>query len=238
MTKLPIQSAIDALIANQWNRNARRRSEELESGQDETYKDTLCPVMLKLLNAHSKGRVVIDAGCGVGYLSNYLSRYGFSLTGVDFASECIAIAQQRFPSLELLNKGIAEFSFERPSVFDACVANMLFHNVPDIYEAATAIHRLLKPNGVLVGCIPHPEHWFDRKCRSFKRTSAFGVNAYLAPFKIRGSAPHPAPFVYFRRPCLEYWHSFSQAGFSRVEAVSFESVAQIPDDIVFFTAEK
>jgi SAM-dependent methyltransferase len=44
-------------------------------------------------------RLVIDAGCGAGRLSKYLTRTGLNVTGVDLSPEMIRVAQQLHPGL-------------------------------------------------------------------------------------------------------------------------------------------
>jgi 2-polyprenyl-3-methyl-5-hydroxy-6-metoxy-1,4-benzoquinol methylase len=238
MTNSRINHDSDLLIARQWDCNAQSRFEELNTGQDKTYKNVLCPELHNLLEKLSPGRSVIDVGCGLGFFSDYIHMRGFEVTGVDMSSKCISIARDKFPSLKFHNENIIDFSQEKHGQFAACVANMLFHNVPNVEEVAAAIFGLLKPKGVLVGCIPHPEYWFDRRRNKAKRVSMSGGYAYLTPFQIKGSDVHPAPFTYFQRKCDNYLRIFIQVGFSEVRAVSFENKAGIPDDLVFFIAKK
>ena len=54
----------------------------------------LNPVLLNLLGS-VKGKRVLDAGCGEGYLSRKLDRLGAEVTGVDFSSEMLAMARER-----------------------------------------------------------------------------------------------------------------------------------------------
>lgn len=44
-------------------------------------------------------RLVIDAGCGAGRLSSYLSQTGLNVTGVDLSPEMIRVAQRLHPGL-------------------------------------------------------------------------------------------------------------------------------------------
>lgn len=227
-----------SFIAKQWDCNARYRFQELFSGQDQTYKNILCPLLYKLLSDVSPGRTVLDVGCGLGFFSDYIHNLGFDVVGIDIASDCISIARENFPSLKFHATNILDYSKEEHDRYDACVANMFFHNVPNIEEIAESIYDLLKPKGVLIGCIPHPVFWFNHRRQQAKRILVNGRTAYLAPFKIRGSSVHPAPFTYFDRNCDDYWRAFTNIGFSEVHAVSFEKRSDVPNDLVFFVAQK
>ncbi len=238
MTKSKKNSDVDGIIASQWGRNSQYRFKELNSGQDKTYANILCPVLHELLENHSSGRVVLDAGCGLGFFSAYIHKRGFNVTGIDISSECVSIARKKFPFLSLSTKGIVEFTESKREFFDACVANMLFHNVPNIKNMAEAFFQTLKPGGVLIGCFPDPELWFGRKCQSAKRITVCGKKAYLAPFKIKGADIHPSPFIYFHRQLTDYLQVLQQAGFASVHAISCETISWLPDDLVFFVAKK
>jgi len=238
MTHKHPTSRSERFIVEQWDRNAPIRLKELESGTDQTYATILCPVLLELLKNSSSGRTVLDVGCGLGFLSDFLRRQHFEVTGVDMSPRCISIAQNIFPELTLFAEDIVSFQHHHTIRFDAAVGNMFFHNVPDVAEVAAAIFALLKPGGVLVGCIPHPVHWFDKRRSLMTKIMLFGKPAFLAPFKIRGLAQHPAPFTYFHRDCEKYWEDLIAAGFSKVEAVSFDKTRFLPKDIVFFVAKK
>lgn len=47
----------------------------------------------------SADRLVIDAGCGAGRMSKYLTRKGLNVTGVDLSPEMSRVAQQLHPGL-------------------------------------------------------------------------------------------------------------------------------------------
>jgi len=226
------------IIAEQWDCNASYRFRELNSGQDYTYKNVLCPVLYKLLNKTSQGQSVLDVGCGLGFLSDYLHKHGYDVTGIDIASSCISIAKNTFRDIKFHAKNIIDFENEEVDRFDACIANMFFHNVPNVKDVSSAIFSLLKPGGVLIGCLPHPVYWFERRTNLAQHFYFNDQSAYLMPFKIRGSAKHPSPFIYFHRNNNFYWQIFKEIGFNNVQAVVLDKCFTIPNDLVFFIAKK
>jgi SAM-dependent methyltransferase len=226
------------IIASQWNTNARARLLELNEGIDKTYTQVLCPILYQLLKHTSEGTHVVDIGCGLGFLSDYLCQRGFDPVGVDISSGCISLARKTFPMLQFRKENILAFAHSGFEKFDAAVANMLFHNVPNIAEVAGAIFGLLQPHGVLVGCLPHPDHWFNRRRHAAKRISLAGQPAYLVPFKIKGAYPHPAPITYFHRQLDEYWRLLARVGFSQIQAISIDNMSLIPKDLIFFLAKR
>ena len=101
-------------------------------------------------------KTVLDLGCGSGWLSIYLARLGFSVTGIDVAEQAINLAATwakdenlpiRFDVGDITNMPYALGSF------DAVVANSIFEHLP-LNLAKTTIaqlHKLLKPGGVFFG---------------------------------------------------------------------------------------
>src|SRR5260221_12982506 len=47
-----------------------------------------------------RGRAVLDAGCGTGYLTKQLSDRGAKVIGVDFSQRMIEIARADYPALD------------------------------------------------------------------------------------------------------------------------------------------
>ncbi len=102
-------------------------------------------------------RRVLDLGCGSGWLSIFLARQGFFVTGVDLAEHAVELARQ-WSEMEGHELGfdvgdIADLPYP-PGSFDAVVANSIFEHLT-LDLARTAIGRLrsiLVPGGVFFGC--------------------------------------------------------------------------------------
>ena len=111
------------------------------------------PVRLKAAGATS----VLDLGCGSGWLSVYLARAGFQVTGVDVAAHAIDLAKDWAAQEKLTAKftvaDITSMEFP-PQSFDACVANSIFEHLTLelAVECLDKVHKLLKPMGSFFGC--------------------------------------------------------------------------------------
>jgi SAM-dependent methyltransferase len=106
----------------------------------------------------AKASTVLDLGCGSGWLSIYLARAGYQVTGIDLAKHAIELAQQWAAQESLGNAqfqvaDIAEMSFAE-NTFDAVVANSIFEHLT--YELAdrtlSQLRYVLKPGGLFFGC--------------------------------------------------------------------------------------
>ena len=56
------------------------------------------PVLWELAG-EVRGKCVLDAGCGTGYLTAQLAERGAEATGVDFSERMIQIAQEQHPGI-------------------------------------------------------------------------------------------------------------------------------------------
>lgn len=236
MSNLCKSVGLEQFIANQWASNAQSRLVELSNGTDFTYTKVICPILLSLLSKLSLGKAVVDVGCGLGFFANFIKLHGYEVTGIDISESVISLAQKAFPDIEFHTSNIC--SWNPSKCFDACVVNMVFHNVPDVFTVAKAIAGKLEQGGVLIGCIPNPKIWFPRRISNAKSIFLEGQRAFLMPFRIRGSLVHPSEFTYFQRDPSEYWQALKRAGFTIIEAINADKVKNIPDDLIFFYAKR
>ncbi len=111
------------------------------------------PQKLKQIGA----KKILDLGCGSGWLSIYLNREGFQMTGVDISPQAIQLArswaQQENTSIAFDVADISNLPYA-PATFDAIVANSIFEHLT--YELAFStlktLQKLLVPAGMMCGC--------------------------------------------------------------------------------------
>ncbi len=100
---------------------------------------------------------VLDLGCGSGWLSIFLARAGFKVTGLDIAPQALNLAQMWAQQEQLNIKfevgDIAEMPYEA-GAFDAVVANSIFEHLT--HELAEITMKRLKkfivPGGAFIAC--------------------------------------------------------------------------------------
>jgi SAM-dependent methyltransferase len=91
---------------------------------------------------------ILDAGCGSGGTTSYLSRFG-RVTGVDLAPEALVLARKRCLD-RLARSSVGALPF-RDGSFDVVTSfDVLYHlNVDDDVAALSELRRVLRPGGVL-----------------------------------------------------------------------------------------
>jgi len=106
-------------------------------------------LLKKYLDVKS-GEFILDAGCGIGHLLNYLicgtGALGF---GIDFSEAALARAQKKYPLSRYSRQDLKEIGF-KASFFDKIVC---FNVIEHIAEQANVMHefrRILKPGGFLI----------------------------------------------------------------------------------------
>ena len=102
---------------------------------------------------------ILDVGCGPGWMSEYLARCGYWVTGVDISEDMVEIARLRVSRIpEQVGNGIdplAEFHAmpvrELPWTdrFDAAVLYDTMHHFDDELETLRVILRALVPGGTI-----------------------------------------------------------------------------------------
>ena len=95
---------------------------------------------------------VLDAGCGVCRpVSQFLSRKGFKVTGVDISKRMIELAQENVPEGTFLQKNILRLDFP-DNKFDGLICVYTLWHIPreNHSQIIRNFHRMLKDDGILV----------------------------------------------------------------------------------------
>jgi len=116
-------------------------------------------------------KVVLDAGCGYGYLLNKLWKIGFrNLYGLDLSQKCIDICCSRFDFLaakgysglindagegiHLTQGNLANSGYESDS-FDLVICTEVLEHVKEPLQVINEIYRILNSGGVVYFSTPH-----------------------------------------------------------------------------------
>ncbi len=110
------------------------------------------PACLDALNV--SGKRVLEIGLGEGSDAEHLIRQGAIWSGIDLTSESVGRVRTRLmlrelPHEELRQGSVLNLPFADNS-FDLVFSHGVLHHVPDIKQAQSEIHRILRSGGELV----------------------------------------------------------------------------------------
>ncbi len=136
-------------------------------GDADTYQaKVVWPNLNRIISAAvPRGGAVLDLACGQGYFSYLISMLGYTVSGVDIASELIAFAKQkkevaRIAQVDFLPQfhvaPASNVSMIYPKTQDAIVCVLALQNIKELDQTIGECARMLKKNGSFIFVINHP----------------------------------------------------------------------------------
>lgn len=95
--------------------------------------------------------ITADIGCGSGREVAWLSDQGWPCVGYDASPELLALAQERFPKLDLRASRLPELAEIRDGSYDNVLCETVLMHLPVgvVPAAVRSLLRILRPGGVL-----------------------------------------------------------------------------------------
>jgi SAM-dependent methyltransferase len=113
------------------------------------------PVVQEILDPLPAG-IAMDAACGTGRYTEYLSAQGHRVIGVDSSPEMLAHARARVPKAQFLLGDLHELPLPDDRV-DIVVCALALSHLRDLRPAVAEFARVLRPGGHLVISDIHQE---------------------------------------------------------------------------------
>ncbi len=132
-----------------------------------------------------KGPLVLDVGCGSGWLLREIYREGFNVMGLDYSEKSIAESKFIFESEGLdipLVRGKAEELPFKDGTFDSTTMIGVLEHVPNPRQAMEEINRVLRENGMLCVSVPNTYTYgvvYDRIISPIFNTTPWGYDNVL-----------------------------------------------------------
>lgn len=94
-----------------------------------------------------------EIGCGIGYVTDYLSKKlgDIEWSGIDISNTAIEKAKNKFPKINFFCKDICAKDFSSENKYDVIILNqILWYILEDIDQVFINIDKLLNKNGYLI----------------------------------------------------------------------------------------
>lgn len=143
--------------------------------------------------ALSRGKKLLDIGCGVGRLALRASQCGFQVTGVDIERRAIKLARREAQELGLvehcrfIHGDILKLKNLVHQRFDVIVCSEVIEHVSNPKAMVDSSFKLLKKEGLLILTTPYnPKFWsvLDDYAQHVKRFTLEEIKELLSSFKI------------------------------------------------------
>ncbi len=119
---------------------------------------------VKSMLKSSKAKLVLDVGCGEGFISSFLSQLPAHIIGVDL-DESIKIAKNKVKNADFVHASITHLPF-KDKCFDAITLLEVLEHLPNttINEGIAEVDRVLKSSGTLIVSVPYKEKITYTRC--------------------------------------------------------------------------
>ncbi|MCE7984234.1 MAG: class I SAM-dependent methyltransferase [Caldilinea sp. CFX5] len=112
----------------------------------------------RFVTKHKPAGKLLDIGCAMGgFLLGMRDQGGWTLSGVEVNQAVAAAARERH-GLDVFAGTLEEANFPT-AAFDVVTLWDVFEHLHDPYHALTEIHRILRPDGIVVIRVPNLASW-------------------------------------------------------------------------------
>ena len=198
----------NAAAIDQWNATATREAlEATADGGDFGKRHLVNPTVVRMVG-DVRGRRILDAGCGNGYLSRLLAERGAEVVGVEPTDRMVAFAREleveRRQGIRYVQADLTRLP-DLAGPFDVVVCSMVLMAIPDWRPALRACVDALRPGGLLVIGLVHPA--FEQLRSTWREHGAYRVDRYLEEYEIPGPSASD-----FHRPVSAYLNELAALG--------------------------
>lgn len=239
-----VQDPLEEMIADIWDEKADEWDTFVgDDGDRDLNRRYQSDPALERLLGDVEGKVLLDAGCGTGYLARRYANLGAKVIAVDISPEMIRVAQSKpgADSIAYVVDSISTLTTLEDQSVDLIVANYVLMDTPDLDKALAAFHRVLKPTGRAVvvflhPCFPLQETRYDAEPNhshiTWKQSYFQEYPVVVPPW----TDVFSSSFMVFHRPLSAYFQAFATAGFHVADMVEPlidpKDREKVPEDLV------
>lgn len=200
---------------NQWDKYSYLYNQGIGSEGDSLHKQYVDPLIFQYLGEFDN-KVIIDAGCGNGYLLKKLALRAKKVIGLDNSSDLINFAKSHTKGLSNVEIKQADLLSKWPiksNSYHIIIANMLLQYLPRLDSFAKESFRVLIKNGLLIITIDSPLHSLFVRAQGLlgkKDKKLFQMGSYFKKEKrLKKTLWDKAILEYYHRPLMDYINSFA-----------------------------
>lgn len=104
---------------------------------------------------YCQGKLVLDAGCGMGYGSEFLGRYAHSVVGIDLDAATVEHCRHTYSAPQFQCADAERLPRDWDNRFDTVVAFEAIEHFADADAFLQAVRRVLKPGGRFLVSTPN-----------------------------------------------------------------------------------
>ena len=189
---------------------------------------------LQLLG-ETRGRTILEVGCGAGQCSIALARQGAHVTGLDLSARQLAAARVAAATagvqVDWVEGSVEELARSGQMPFDLVIASYVLPYVADLARAFSAMTAVLKPRGRLIYALDHPLRtcFFDEVDEELV---SYPSRSYFATRPFRWSYPGPEIRLASQHRTIAHWLDLGyEAGLRLVRLVEPEPPHVLLDDL-------
>ena len=145
-------------IIKRWDLLAKQYSNLCGVYGDLNKEVLLTPKFLDLLGK-LKGKRILDAGCGEGFLSRLMAEQGAIVTALDYSQKLLNIAKERTNAnlkIEYCHANLENMEKFLDQTFDIIVSSVVLQDIPNYQATVKEFYRVLQPEGQCIIAITHP----------------------------------------------------------------------------------
>jgi SAM-dependent methyltransferase len=141
-----------------WNKAAKLRREQIESGLDITFNRVFVPYFLRITRSRRPSRI-LEVGCGTGHLAAKLATVCSHVEALEPSPGMHAVAKEVLgnSAVQLHSSTIEKFR-ARPR-FELVLSHLCGHVVADIETFCQACSDTVSNRGLFLFSLPHPCFW-------------------------------------------------------------------------------
>ena len=109
---------------------------------------------------NNHGLMILDAGCGPGWLAGELKNTFPNVSGCDSSEFFITFAKGLYPKIEFKVTGFNQALPYSPNIFDVVILNMVGPDINSLTDSFKNLATVLKPGGKIIMTIPNPKYTY------------------------------------------------------------------------------